>query len=268
MIKSCFLALISLPLPAPQSHLRVAPTPRQNAPVQQLTPAHPASSTHRTVVKKIRFHDSQDDLEFPLIIMEDTAVARKINARLQHEILQQPTPKAEKRIFDKIRWKPGGAGLDELGFTVLVNSDKLLALEFDEEWMAAYPSSDRDYFQFDVHTGAPIRLDDIVTAFGRKQLEKDLRKKRQILIDRHLEELKKNPDAQEDLDEIRESLLSANELADPENFSIRSAGLLFHKGNSLPHVIQALDADLDIKYSFHQISPWLTDFGKRLLLNP
>jgi len=185
--------------------------------------------------------------------MEDTAVARKINARLQHEILQQPTPKAEKRIFDKIRWKPGGAGLDELGFTVLVNSDKLLALEFDEEWMAAYPSSDRDYFQFDVHTGAPIRLDDIVTAFGRKQLEKDLRKKRQILIDRHLEELKKNPDAQEDLDEIRE---------------IRSAGLLFHKGNSLPHVIQALDADLDIKYSFHQISPWLTDFGKRLLLNP
>jgi hypothetical protein len=189
MIRACSLVLlISFLLPTAKVQPRKVPAPQSPL-------AHPASPVHPAIIKKINFQDDQDDLAFPLIIMEDTTIARKINARLQHEILQQLTPKAGKRIFDKIRWKPGGTGLDELAFTVLVNSDKLLALEFDEEWMAAYPSSYQEYFQFDIRTGAPIRLGDIITPAGKKQLEKDLRNKRQIRINSHLEELKKDPDA-------------------------------------------------------------------------
>jgi hypothetical protein len=222
----------------------------------------------QATIKKIVLRKEQIDLQFPLVIMADSVAAKKINTWLQHELLEQPAPGTGKKIFDRVVWTAHKSGLDELAYTILINSDRLISLEFDGEDMGAYPSSFEQYFQFNARTGALIRLEDIITPAGRKALETDLRKKRETLISNHLEELKKDTNARADLDLIREDLHSANEDAEPELFSIRPHGLRFHKGNSLPHVIQELDADLDIDYNFHQISPWLNDFGKKLLLNP
>lgn len=222
----------------------------------------------RATIKKIVLREGQIDLQFPLVIMADSMAAKKINAWLQREMLEQPAPGSGKRIFDRVKWTAHKSGLDELAYTILINSDRLISLEFDGEGMGAYPSSFEQYFQFNARTGTLIRLEDIITPAGRKALETDLRKKRETLISEHLDELKKDTNTREDLDLVRDDLHSANEDAEPELFSIRPQGLRFHKGNSLPHVIQGLDADLDIDYSFHQISSWLSDFGKKFLLNP
>jgi hypothetical protein len=250
----------------PPSHPQGAPVRPQSPPSPQGTPA---GSQHPAVIKKIICQEDQNDLSFPVIIMADASVAKKINASLQTSLLVQDTADGSgKRPFDKTRLASERGSTDELDYTVLINSDKLISLEFEGEYMGAYPTSFEEYFQFYTRTGEPVLLEDIMTWDGREELGKDLRRKREILIAAHLEELKKDSDAVKELDYIAPRLKESNEEADSNLFSIRATGLHFHKGQSLPHVLQALDADLDIDYPFQEISAWLNDFGKKLLLKP
>lgn len=226
-------------------------------------------SPHPALIKKLSLHAYQIDLSFPLITLPDPAASKKINAYLQKELLQQDTVRTSaKHLFDSVKFVSPDGGTDDLDYTVLVNSPKLLSLEFDGTYEGAYPTSFEQYFQFYTRSGEPVLLEDIMTREGREELGKDLIRKRNVLIAAHLGELKKDTEAVKDLDWIKTSFKESNEEADSNLFSIQLAGLLFHKGQSLPHVILCYDADLDIKYSFQQFAPWLNDFGKKLLLKP
>ncbi len=228
-----------------------------------------SGSSHPALIKKLSLHEYQIDLSFPLITLPDAAVSKKINADLQKGLLQQDTVRrSAKHLFDSIKFVSPGGGTDDLDYTVLVNSPKLLSLEFDGTYEGAYPTSFEQYFQFYTRTGEPIELEDIMTWEGRQELGKDLIRKRKILIATHLEELKKDTDAVKDMDWIDTSFRDNNEESDSSLFSIQATGLFFHKGQSLPHVLGGFDTDLDIKYTFQQFAPWLNDFGKKLLLKP
>lgn len=230
---------------------------------------HQPPSPHPALIKKLSLHEYQIDLSFPLITLPDPAASKKINADLQKELLQQDTVRrTAKHLFDSIKFVSPGGGTDDLDYTVLVNSPKLLSLEFDGTYEGAYPTGFEQYFQFYTRTGEPIELEDIMTWEGRVELGKDLIRKRKILIAAHLEELKKDTEAVKELEWIKTSFRENNEGSDSSLFSIQPTGLLFHKGQSLPHVILCYDTDLDIKYSFQQFAPWLNDFGKKLLLKP
>jgi hypothetical protein len=218
-----------------------------------------------TVINIIPGAPKGADLRFPLVSLPDKAIARKINDYLQTNILQQTTLKAPGRqVFDKVKWTEKQSGYDELGYTVHANNGRLLCIGFECDWMSAYPNPYEQYFVFNSQNGEIIFPEDIFTPQGLKELTEEVKRKRSALINAHLKELKSNPDAADDLENIKSSFASCNGDAQLDAFYTTGAGIVFHKSSCLPHVIQALDANLDITYSFGQLQSHFSAFGQKL----
>jgi hypothetical protein len=211
------------------------------------------------------------ELKFPIIELTNKRASQKINDYLQTNMLEQTTLKNPgAKLFDERKWTDSTSGIDELDYEVVINDGKILAISFSGQTEGAYPSPLVEYYQFNVQNGEVILINDILSKSGLLFFEKDVKQKRRALIEQHLLELKseeqykKDKEVQEDLPHIKEELIFCNENDDLDNFSLTKSGITFHKDFCLPHVIQALDADLDIFYSFNELKDKSSPFGKKL----
>ena len=236
-------------------------------------------SSLSAIGQKARFRDislkGEVALRFPVVILPDSLVAKKINDYLQINILGQTTASASgSKVFSGIKWSRHRSGLDELDYTVTMNNARLLCLEFDEEGVGAYPTPIREYYAFDAHTGDPIRPDDLFADAGLLELDKDLRHRRSVMIAEHVKELREDTsmygandsDKEADLEEVRSGLMSCDSGEEHARFSITDTGIVFHTEGCLRHALQAWDLDAAVCYGYSSVDAWLTDYGKELLL--
>jgi hypothetical protein len=224
-----------------------------------------AADAQQAVVANISGPVKNEGLNFPVITLADKNVSRKINEYLQVNVLEQTTLKTPgMQVFDKVKWTENKPGMDELDYTVLRNNSKFLSLDVSSDWLSAYSTENHSYFLFNVQNGEIILLEDIINPVGLKELEKDIKRKRNILIAANLKELKSDADAVERIDNIKSSYADCNSDADMNNFYVSGEQIIFHRTPCLPHVIQSMDTDLDITYSIDSIRPLLTPFGQRL----
>src|SRR5438552_4104331 len=82
-------------------------------------------------------------------------------------------------------------------------------------------------------------------------------------INDHIGSLAHDSVSREDIQWVTEALATCNEEAEMNNFLLDSTGIIFKKGHCLPHVIQALDADLGIHYSFQELQGKFSAFVQK-----
>jgi len=223
------------------------------------------NSSAQAIIKEIKYNE----FKFPVIELPDSTIAGKINDYLQTNLLQQTTFKNPgAKVFDKIKWTLSHSGVDQLDYEVLINSNKILSLNFFGDGLGAYPQPFSESYKFNIQNGEVILIEDIFSTQALKDLASEIKQKRKKLIDDHLKSLKEDKEATEDMLLIKESLASCNEEADMYIFLIDSTGIIFHKPQCLPHVIQALDANLDVRYSYNELKDNLSEFGQKCFIDP
>jgi len=154
-------------------------------------------------------------------------------------------------------WKPGG--FDALGYTVHPTTAGILCryrLRLDEHSSNPY---DR-YFVFNSQNGEIIYRRIFHTA-GFKGTEEEVKGKRGVLIAAHLKKIKASP-MMALIWKHQNDLASCNEKAELDMFYVTATGVIFHKYDCLPYVIQGQNPNLDITYSFGQLQARLSASGR------
>ena len=223
-------------------------------------------------IDTIKSHDRPEDLYFPLIRHTKPSVALRINNYLQSNILGNTTKKtASGKLFDRRKHIMNDSvtqpGISYCNFTPILNNTKLLTIEIQLGYMAAYPSGSTEYFNFNAQNGGPIFVQDLFTNAGLEALKKKINTVRIKLIKAYVEEIKreKTEELIDDLDYIAERLQDCLQHDTLEGFILTKNKMIFHKSNCFPHVMQSYMPDLDIELSFVEVSGWLNDYGKKAL---
>lgn len=218
--------------------------------------------------------DKGVDLNFPVIKLNNKDISNQINGYLQSEILT---------IFDVV----GGELNEDIGlekalklssysqkgvysnisYKVLLETKKLLSISLICETITAYPSTHNYYFIFDLTTGTPVTLDDILTEQGKSLLYLDILNKKQENINSHFKDLRLKPKSKKLLKDME----AAFENYDCKNkvrlnrYFLEPSKIAFIENCEFPHVIKALDLDTKIEYTFDQLENYLSSYGKELL---
>jgi hypothetical protein len=214
-----------------------------------------------------------NDFSFPFIEGSNGAVSNAINWFLQTDMLEctlRDVPK--KDLFNKIRYIKYPDSLSQSGYThinyeIILNTNRVFSIRFDNESMGAYPENWKRYYCFDVSTGKVITPELVFTEKGKEVIAKLLMQQRDSIIKSWKKEINadygdRNP---EDSAWIAETFAECNADAGTNNFVITKNGLLFYKEYCFPHAARPYDTDLDIKFSMKFLFPYLSPAGKRLL---
>jgi len=234
----------------------------------------PSFSFSQIKIDTIKSNERSDELFFPLVRHPKPAIAQKINYYLQSNIWDNTTKKiSPEKLFDRRKFimndSTTRSGITNCVFSPILNTQKLLSLQIDFEYMAAYPSSSSKYFNFNAQNGEPILVEDLFTKSGLESLKKKVNSGRQKLVKNYVDGIRKDKteDLIDDLDYISETLTECIKYGTLEGFAILKKTLVFHKPECFPHAVLNYSTNLDVELSIAEVSPWLNDFGKRALLN-
>lgn len=216
--------------------------------------------------------DKGVDLNFPVIKLNNIDISRKINEYLQNEILVifdeegiNKNVSIEETLELSSYTKKGY--YSEISYKILLETKRLLSIALFCETITAYPSTHNYYFIFDLTTGIPVTLNDILTEQGKSLLYLDILNKKQENINSHFEDLRLKPKCKKLLKDMQ----AAFENYDCKNkvrlnkYFLESSKITFIENCEFPHVIKALDLDTKIEYTFDQLENYLSSYGKELL---
>lgn len=236
-------------------------------------------------------------VKMPYIKAADPLVAARINDMLYLSVASSPAPNRPGKTFPA----PEGDGLigtAALEFTIARNDNRILSISFDLEGCGAYCETYRQEFSFDARTGRLLALDDLLTPQGLVAAGQRIFKERERqylaqikTLNQELTVLTKQQQAGKNVDlsdtrerielnenclgnikERRKELKASNamrETAMATRFTLpANKGLTFTSERCSAHVNRALDDvyEVETPLSLEELSPWLTAYGKSLLL--
>ena len=230
-------------------------------------------------------------IKMPYIRATDPLLAARINDMLYLSMTDSPAPTHPGKTFP-VPESCGVDGLASLDFSVERNDERILSIELGGEGCGAYCENFSNEYSFDARTGRRLELDDLLTpqglaAAGQRILrERERRYRAQMqTLNRELAALKKQQkagkkvdvsDTEERLDlnknclaEVRKGGGSLREEAMMVRFSLPAEkGLTFTSERCSNHASRGLDDvyEVETKLSREDVSPWLTAYGKMLLL--
>jgi len=203
-------------------------------------------------------------------------IANIMNLWLQYSRLGSIAGHHKVSPFEKL---DGTEGLTGLNYKVLDKTSSILSLEFQGQYMGAYPSDETSRTTLNIGTGQPIRLLDILSRDGAIKLN-------QILIDYQISEIKnfltknKQRNSLEYNDEKSEfdvqleeytkcEKMLANETLERVQFTITKNQLTIFRGCQFRHQIQALDdlGEIPFTQTTAKIETFLNPYGKCLISN-
>lgn len=135
----------------------------------------------------------------------------------------------------------------------------MLSLTVTYEGMGAYPSTGHNYYTFDMHTGEQIGIYDIVDSNKSEGLKRIFAERLEQNIITGREDLPEDEISLEDYDYQIESYREFYPEAEPDDYYITPAGIVFISHLWFPHVIQALQPDNKVRMSFEELRPFLKD---------
>jgi hypothetical protein len=215
----------------------------------------------------------------PQVEMANAAVAARINlgltdAALGEDLDDVPTPLTALAAIAQahVEYEAGKSGFTEARYEVLYNDHNLLSVECISEYQGAYPSTVRRHATFDLRTGRLLEVRDLVadTAALRQRWQQSINRR----VTEHLRTLPNEfPQLTADsvlLADVKQRLywndsLKAVELLPEEprfyDFALTPFGLMLYYDFGFPHVIQALQPELNYQFNYGDIKQWLKPKG-------
>lgn len=224
-------------------------------------------------VSAIKYSNKKDYNKFTFPFFEgfNKIAATKINYHLQSDILDCTLKEVtRKNLFDKVRYIPstddsvGQSGLTDISFTIILNSSKLVSIQFDIESLGAYPEGRQEFYNFETATGKYISGQTLFTSAGRLKITRLLIEKRDSLIKSWIAEMDTTYNT-DDMEWVAERFAECNEEAEPDNISIRKSSIVFYKHFCFPHAARPYDIDLNIEVPVKFLLPYFSDNGRKLL---
>ncbi|OUD12346.1 hypothetical protein [Thioflexithrix psekupsensis] len=208
---------------------------------------------------------------FPVIELEDAAVAEKINQSLVKEVLlpileNAPAENATaasllQTIFDEalLTSNPELAEYSGIDYHLTYHDNGLLSLMLTVEYMGAYPSQHIEYLNFDLSDGRLLTKEDFLAANQIKPFQKELGK----FVTRRIKERAK--EVASDFGDTPKAFISTvNEAIDPDylkRFQITTKGVIFYVDYGLPHALKALEPENDYLFLYKNLKPFLDSEG-------
>jgi hypothetical protein len=124
------------------------------------------SFSQKATITEIRLYADKRDFHppkpyktifYPVIHLKDTNVQRRINQSIFMEIIAQGNS-ALKELKNKIKEE----GLTDVNYTITMNQQWILFLYIESEYGRGIISRNTLYFNFDLHTGEEIKIDDLL----------------------------------------------------------------------------------------------------------
>lgn len=204
------------------------------------------------------FHKAKEpDVVFPVISTNNKVVDDKINFyAIKVLTADDSTTDISKTLFRSMN-----EGLAELDYVITLKTKDILSYRLDARGCGAYCSSYSIYLNFDLHTGEPLKLENVINS-------KDLDSFRSMVLRDKIKALKLGM-------KEKDSLLSAGTIDSSEyNFvlehvlrcmsEVNTDRFLLFKNEiqivdpcELPHVIQALQPVYELKYPYKGIRKFI-----------
>ncbi len=287
------LLLLALPAVAQQQPAAPKPTPTQQRSTPPRKPARrpvarpkTTKPTPKPVAPKLEHAvviSVSDTIKHrfvvPQVQMANAAVAARINlgltdAALGEDLEDVPQPLTAQAAIDQahVEFEAGKSGFTESRYEVLYNDHNLLSVECISEYLGAYPSTVRRHATFDLRTGRLLEVRDLVadTASLRQRWQESINRR----VTEHLRTLPNEyPQLTTDsvmLADVKQRLywndsLKAVELLPEEprfyDFALTPFGLMLYYDFGFPHVIQALQPELNYQFLYANLKPWLKPKG-------
>jgi hypothetical protein len=225
----------------------------------------------------------RSDWQFPVLEGTNVSTAERINALMFQNVfdLEFPAvPPANPEHSLTVLDDELPRSIASIGFQVLQNDDRLFSVLFDGEGCGAYCESFQRPLAFDRATGRLLTDADLFTEAGRDALILELVKRNQKAIQDQIAKIQgKNtsefgsPEDKEVAIDMYQSCLGNWQSKEWRNWignmEFHPRELLFVHGRCSNHVLQGLDdlGDLRNSYAYAALKPWLSDYGRRLLLS-
>lgn len=155
----------------------------------------PVLSYSQVMVKEIKeTHPVRKTEEyiFPIVKAKNNTVTNRINNTLCSDFLDVDRSKIKKSIFENI-W-PGGENnyglLSEISYEVLHNSKRIFSISISAEGCGAYCEPFTRYYNFDLQTGKQFKLEELLTATGKKLLIDAMNKQKKELLQQKISSAK------------------------------------------------------------------------------
>ena len=236
------------------------------------------SQTPNVIIKNIK--PAYEENKFPEISYPaNPKISEKINTALQLEYLEHLPGVFKKHPFENVCYVPD-AGTNHMSFyewKKLKSPKNVLSISIDGEATGAYPEGFTNYHNFDLETGEPVYLTSLFTKAGQAQLLKKLNQKVKKTIQDFLKENNVQTNDKEEQERVSEQQSIYKEcLGEVDGNSLKSYefspgrdSITFIRYRCSNHANRALDdlGEYYISYSYAQVKPYLSAYGKKALLN-
>ena len=200
-------------------------------------------------------------IDYPIVVSDDTAVGRVINAMIELRLMGRLDGK--KTVREKIRqWRE--EMLTSMRFHATLNDGKILSITVDYETMTAYPSRHTEYFNFDARTAMRLDIENVFAAGRLEELRRAVMADKVKALDAHAGELRQLMAAHPaDSDAIQAAIgqvINCRKTLSLDRFRLGRDSISIMDDCDLPHYIQCYTPNYELKYGFADWSDALTPF--------
>ncbi len=225
----------------------------------------------------------------PVVRASDPAIAARINALIGNadeggEIETKPVASDGQLYLADAAVARIKQTTESLDYAIERNDDRVLTISIDGEYCSAYCEQSTEYLSFDARTGERLTLANLFAPNAVATLGKRIAASRLARIDRQIAQLKSGkingrpPEDVETAVDMYDRCRQSHGAPDADSSSylaydglnIGAHTLTFVHDRCSPHVIRALDdiGEFMTVFAFNELKPYLSDYGKTLLLLP
>ena len=216
-----------------------------------------------------KLFDTKDStIIYPIVVLKNTAAARRINNTIKEAILMPDDEKiSTRKALENIR----DENTINLSYEVTFNKNGILSMYIYSEGCGAYCSSGNTYFNFDLSTGTEITISGIIDAAKLDDFKKMVLADKVNALTAYKKEEKDNlANAYIDtatyewaLQEVDSNCIKT---ASIENFSLSAGQVEIIDPCEFPHVIRSQEPAIELKYNYKTVAAFIKPgIRKRLL---
>ncbi len=195
---------------------------------------------------------------YPLVRLDDKNLSEKINSSIRKTIVFEEDENDSLISIDSALQAQVNDGLINLSYEAVFNKKGILSLEFYLEGVAAYPISWHEYLNFDLKTGEPITLKDVIKKEKYNEFIKLVTAKKAAAMKTYKLEMKKDLNSKniskEDYD-FAMSYAKENCYVTPslEKFKLTKSFFQIFDDCEFPHMMNALGPTIELRFKLSSI---------------
>lgn len=224
--------------------------------------SHEQQCTIREIKRKPKeeFYKTKDStIVFPIIITSSQSISKLINTRIKNELVDSSENK--KTIQTALDFLIAD-GVTDISYNVAFNKNNILSLNINTFGCGAHCTSETLYFNFDLRTGNPIVINEVVRKERLDSFQNMVLKEKITALSNYKKGLSKqlvkseidSSDYDFVMEEIDSNCINSINL---EHFSLSNSYIEISDPCDFPTAYRAMEPDYELKFDYRLIKEFL-----------